>query len=155
LKEVQYNLYRGKKTGGLVRMNPDGTIDTNYKDPSGVGRIMDKYYKGSSYPIYNNQYDNPVMDDLILQYPELKNMLKTGKGRRVKNPKYKGDIVSIPKGEMDGLNGYGRPGADGHGIRKIGGKKPSARGAIVKRIMKEKNLSLPMASKYVKEHGLY
>jgi hypothetical protein len=36
-----------------------------------------------------------------------------------------------------------------------GGKKPSARGAIVKKIMKEKNLSLPMASKYVKEHGLY
>jgi hypothetical protein len=98
--------------------------------------------------------------------------------------------------------GKGRPGANGHGVRKIGGlsqgqynlkvaeakldddylhadktmdsilnfrndtmglentvrqggKKPSARGAIVKRIMKEKNLSLPMASKYVKEHGLY
>lgn len=43
------------------------------------------------------------------------------------------------------------------GERKIGGaaKKPSARGAIVSKIMKEKNLSLPMASKYVKEHGLY
>lgn len=43
------------------------------------------------------------------------------------------------------------------GERKIGGaaKKPSARGAIVSRIMKEKHLSLPMASKYVKEHGLY
>jgi hypothetical protein len=35
------------------------------------------------------------------------------------------------------------------------GRKPSARGAIVKKIMKEKGLSLPMASKYVKEHGLY
>jgi len=43
------------------------------------------------------------------------------------------------------------------GERKVGGaaKKPSARGAIVSRIMKEKHLSLPMASKYVKEHGLY
>jgi hypothetical protein len=51
--------------------------------------------------------------------------------------------------------GAGRPGADGHGIRKIGGKNPSARGAIVSKIMKEKGLSLPMASKYVKEHGLY
>lgn len=36
-----------------------------------------------------------------------------------------------------------------------GGKKPSARGAIVKKVMHEKGLSLPQASKYVKEHGLY
>jgi len=36
------------------------------------------------------------------------------------------------------------------------GEKPkSKRGAIVSKIMKEKGLSLPMASKYVKEHGLY
>jgi hypothetical protein len=52
-------------------------------------------------------------------------------------------------------NGSGMPGGNGHGVRKIGGKKPSARGAIVSKIMKEKGLSLPMASKYVKEHGLY
>jgi hypothetical protein len=38
---------------------------------------------------------------------------------------------------------------------KVGGKKPSARGAIVKKVMKEKGLSLPQASKYVKDHGLY
>ena len=40
----------------------------------------------------------------------------------------------------------------------MGGRKkraPSARGAIVKKVMKEKGLSLPQASKYVKEHGLY
>jgi len=36
-----------------------------------------------------------------------------------------------------------------------GGKKSSARGAIVKKVMREKGLSLPQASKYVKEHGLY
>jgi hypothetical protein len=41
------------------------------------------------------------------------------------------------------------------GGKMDGAKKPSARGAIVSKIMKEKNLSLPMASKYVKEHGLY
>lgn len=35
------------------------------------------------------------------------------------------------------------------------GKKVSARAAIVKKVMKEKGLSLPAASKYVKEHGLY
>jgi hypothetical protein len=36
-----------------------------------------------------------------------------------------------------------------------GGRAPSARGAIVKRVMAEQGLSLPQASKYVKEHGLY
>jgi hypothetical protein len=35
------------------------------------------------------------------------------------------------------------------------GRKPSARGAIVSKVMKEKGLSLPQASKYVKDHGLY
>jgi len=41
---------------------------------------------------------------------------------------------------------YGRP---------VGGRKPSARGAIVKQVMREQGLSLPQASKYVKENGLY
>jgi hypothetical protein len=34
-------------------------------------------------------------------------------------------------------------------------KSPSARNLIVKKVMREKGLSLPQASKYVKEHGLY
>jgi hypothetical protein len=37
----------------------------------------------------------------------------------------------------------------------VGGRKSSARGTIVKKVMREKGLSLPQASKYVKEHGLY
>jgi hypothetical protein len=41
-------------------------------------------------------------------------------------------------------------------VKKIsGGRKPSARGEIVKKVMKEHGLSLPQASKYVKDHGLY
>ena len=42
-------------------------------------------------------------------------------------------------------------------VSAIGGKvkKPNKRGEIVKKIMKEKGLNLPMASKYVKEHNLY
>jgi len=38
------------------------------------------------------------------------------------------------------------------------GAKPTqtnARNEIVRRIMREKSLSLPLASKYVKQHGLY
>jgi hypothetical protein len=34
-------------------------------------------------------------------------------------------------------------------------KKSGDRGAIVKKVMKEKGLNLPQASKYVKDHGLY
>lgn len=41
------------------------------------------------------------------------------------------------------------------GGRKVGGRAPSARGAIVRKVMAEHGLSLPQASKYVKEHGLY
>ena len=36
-----------------------------------------------------------------------------------------------------------------------GKKRSSARGELVKKIMREKGLSLPQASKYVKEHNLY
>jgi hypothetical protein len=39
-------------------------------------------------------------------------------------------------------------------VRAVGGGA-KARGAIVSKIMKEKGLNLPMASKYVKQHGLY
>jgi hypothetical protein len=39
--------------------------------------------------------------------------------------------------------------------RQMGGRKPSARGAIVKKVMQEQGLSLPQASKYVKQNGLY
>jgi hypothetical protein len=40
-------------------------------------------------------------------------------------------------------------------MKHSGEKKPSKRGAIVSDVMKKHGLSLPMASKYVKEHGLY
>jgi hypothetical protein len=41
-------------------------------------------------------------------------------------------------------------------FRTVGaGKKSSKRGELVKKIMREKGLSLPQASKYVKEHNLY
>jgi len=53
------------------------------------------------------------------------------------------------------MGALGRHSEEVHGGRVVGGKAPSARGAIVKKIMREKGLSLPQASKYVKEHGLY
>lgn len=42
-----------------------------------------------------------------------------------------------------------------YGGASYGGRKPSARGEIVKKVMREMGLSLPQASKYVKDNGLY
>ena len=39
--------------------------------------------------------------------------------------------------------------------KRAGGRKPSARGEIVKKVMREQGLSLPQASKYVKNNNLY
>jgi hypothetical protein len=39
--------------------------------------------------------------------------------------------------------------------RRKGGRAPSARNLIVKKVMAQHGLSLPQASKYVKEHNLY
>jgi hypothetical protein len=47
------------------------------------------------------------------------------------------------------------PSYEGMGGASCGGRKPSARGAIVRKIMHEMGLSLPQASKYVKDNGLY
>ena len=56
-------------------------------------------------------------------------------------------------GEGDGMrHRRRRAGADGDAKHK---RKPSARNMIVKKVMAEHGLSLPQASKYVKEHGLY
>jgi hypothetical protein len=52
-----------------------------------------------------------------------------------------------------GRDAYGRGRAKG-GVRS-GGARGGARGAIVKEVMAKHGLSLPQASKFVKEHGLY
>lgn len=54
----------------------------------------------------------------------------------------------------DGRRKHHRRGADadGEGRKK---RKPSARNMIVKKVMMEMGLSLPEASKYVKQHNLY
>lgn len=106
-------------------------------------------------------------------------------------------VRKIGGNERKAVRGGVRPGSNGHGVRKpkkpIGGdpstwtpidipvsigkpvedggkfnpihrivvtkdgagKKGKARGAIVAEVMKKHGLSLPMASKFVKEHGLY
>ena len=58
-------------------------------------------------------------------------------------------IVEVPKVEPAPA-----PAPAPEAQEKVGGSR-TERAAIVKRIMKEKNLSMVQASKYVKEHGLY
>jgi hypothetical protein len=60
---------------------------------------------------------------------------------------------AIVSGEDEGLDGSYPP--DLSTVYKGGKRGKGARAEIVKKVMKEKGLSLPMASKYVKEHGLY
>jgi hypothetical protein len=202
LRHGQFNLYRGKKT-----------IDENYKD-----RINESIYPVSSNPELdrffrkNGGIFNPNKNfdpNRIVEVKKKGGRKPIGADPRTFTPKHGFDMDDMfplfPSPVPDPIMikmGKGRPGANGHGVRKIGGltqgqynlkvaqakldddylhadktgdsiinfrkdvmgledavkqggKKPSARGAIVKRIMKEKNLSLPMASKYVKEHGLY
>jgi hypothetical protein len=44
-------------------------------------------------------------------------------------------------------------GVSGGGVS--GGKRPSARNVLVRQIMKEKGMSLPQASRHIKENNLY
>ena len=70
----------------------------------------------------------------------------------------KGFPMDVPKNSGFAMNS-GLPMNSGFAMSvpnsNKGGKKSSVRGAIVKKVMREKGLSLPQASKYVKEHGLY
>lgn len=56
-------------------------------------------------------------------------------------PDFKDDIKPV-KNKLHHLSGSGH-------------KAPSARNELVKKVMKEQGLSLPKASKYIKEHNLY
>jgi hypothetical protein len=52
----------------------------------------------------------------------------------------------------------GAPAVSGGGVSGggvSGGRKANARNLLVSKIMKENNLSLPAASKYIKENNLY
>ena len=105
------------------------------------------------------------------------------RGGADKQPKYSWDEPELPSiREMEAKSGYSmspsaadKANADrlyaeyqkkqasvGSTMRKqkkepqtFGGRKPSARGEIVKQVMREQGLSLPQASSYVKQHGLY
>ena len=57
--------------------------------------------------------------------------------------------------ELYGCGGAMSAGAMSGGKKSRARKAPSARGAIVAKVMKEYNLTLPQASSFVKQHNLY
>lgn len=81
-----------------------------------------------------------------------------GRGRASKIRKFLKPAIPIAKelgmtlakeGIKEGVKSYAKSGS------KSGGARGGARGAIVKEVMKKHGLSLPEASKFVKENGLY
>jgi hypothetical protein len=75
---------------------------------------------------------------------------------RVLLPELVAPIRRAPPGVVPLLQPRTRPMGDQ--FETYGGRKkraPSARNEIVKKVMAERGLSLPQASKYVKEHNLY
>jgi len=121
---------KGKSTVGSED-NPRGVVARkNAKSISVLGKVAADYLAGAP--------------------------ITKGRGKRV--PK---ELEEEAEGEIE-FEGSGKLVIEhkdsGHGAELImgkGKKKPSARGEIVKKVMREKGLSLPQASKYVKEHGLY
>jgi hypothetical protein len=68
----------------------------------------------------------------------------------------KGDLCFNPvRTTKDSSGNIHTSGGEVVARRKVGGKKPSARGAIVRKVMDQMGVSMIQASKYVKEHGLY
>jgi hypothetical protein len=79
-----------------------------------------------------------------------------GKGKMECVHHEEGEGTVVKKAKAKGKGKLAEHGADLIKMgEKEGGSKRSARAAIVKRIMKEKGLSLPAASSYVKANGLY
>jgi len=68
----------------------------------------------------------------------------------------KGDLCFNPiRTFKDASGNYQTEGGQVVGRRKVGGKKPSARGEIVRKVMDQMGLSMIEASRYVKQKGLY
>jgi hypothetical protein len=70
------------------------------------------------------------------------------------NPDRWANEIFNPRSNAWGLASNVAQMARGRG-RAGAGRGPSARGAIVRQVMMEHGLTLPQASRYVKEHGLY
>jgi len=143
----------GPKRGGM-RMRVVG----GRAPPMDMGRII-------SVPP-NMNFDQASYDRMLAEKKALRKSVGLGKygGMRMEKmpafsgPQYESNYMgpSVGTAPMRPSEMYDMKMAVRPGPRQIGmGRKPSARGEIVKKVMREQGLSLPQASSYVKQHGLY
>jgi len=144
---------------------------------SGLTGMADPFSSKSKYEnIYNGAVDNAEYladlyntDSVLDQFPSATGLVG-GRHRRVHrriggtaglNRKPGGNPASITNQLSHipvGLSGFGRHPALRHRRRTGGSESGGARGTrahIVKKVMQEHGLSLPQASSFVKQHGLY
>jgi hypothetical protein len=115
-------------------------------------------------PEYEDCPEGYVDDGLLCRKPikvkkSSSGMFEGMEGGEVIPKKMKGRGVSI-SGLKSALSGVADRVAAAPSIKAAvkkvtGGRGPSARGAIVRKVMREQGLSLAEASRYVKQHGLY
>jgi len=95
----------------------------------------------------------------VMKKNEFGMMMPVFEGGEVITKKMKGQGVSI-SGLKSALSGVAEKVAAAPSIKAAvkkvtGGRGPSRRGEIVRKVMREQGLSLAEASRYVKQHGLY
>lgn len=104
--------------------------------------------------------DTPEAKRLKEQYErKLANATSKEEERKLTNEYFSKMNILIKRNERapppDGMAYFDEEVSMADEYNRRGGKRPSVRAQIVKQVMQQQGLSLPMASKYVKEHGLY
>jgi len=129
-----------RKIGGTIIINPR----------TGERRHFDNTISPFTMPIYKEK-----MNEFFQQHPEspafavIKKFVDDMLGERWS------EVVRKDFYEMVVEHYKNKEETGGKVNKKSPSKKGKARGAIVAEVMKKHGLSLPMASKFVKEHGLY
>ena len=147
---------RGKKAGALIMNKPAEFVNSVY--PPALQSYQGRFLKGGGggEDDGNRRYLEAVAEREAKQArdfeAEIKKQAKAEKAKKAyekRKLRKMSEVSDMSKSFYDPSTA-----SQGKGIAKAP-RKPSARGAIVAKIMKEKGLSLPQASKYVKYHKLY
>jgi hypothetical protein len=134
--------------GGNLEMAAPGEVEEKVTMKSPEEQALESYYV----PRINAASSRAEKDAIIREFVAKRNALKGGFGQfSRKSSKAPSGMKRLEDHEVE---------ADDYAPRKVmglsrAGGARSARALIVKKVMQQRGLSLPMASKYVKEHGLY
>lgn len=106
-------------------------------------------------PEMQGMYESNYMGPSVGTAPMRPSALRPVGGMRYQAPPSQGMYESVHMGGPLPGTAPKRGGMRVVGGASCGGRAPSARAQIVKKVMREQGLSLPQASSYVKQHGLY